>query len=58
MHIIKIEVQEFFLSIRQEISDLANPKIFISHASDDKNRFVTGFATRLRENGVDAWVDE
>lgn len=34
-----------------------NPKVFISHASEDKNRFVTAFATALRENGVDAWLD-
>lgn len=33
------------------------PKVFISHASEDKTRFVTSFATRLRENGVDAWLD-
>ena len=34
-----------------------NPKVFISHASEDKDRFVTSFATKLRENGVDAWFD-
>ena len=34
-----------------------SPKVFISHASEDKPRFVTAFATRLRENGVDAWLD-
>jgi hypothetical protein len=35
-----------------------NLKVFISHASEDKDRFVIGFATRLRqEAGVDAWVD-
>lgn len=33
------------------------PKVFISHASEDKDRFVLDFATRLRSNGVDAWVD-
>lgn len=33
------------------------PKVFISHASEDKPRFVTAFATKLRENGVDAWLD-
>lgn len=33
-------------------------KVFISHASEDKGRFVTEFATRLRENGVDAWLDK
>jgi hypothetical protein len=33
------------------------PKVFISHASEDKERFVMGFAERLRANGIDAWVD-
>ena len=33
------------------------PKVFVSHASEDKVRFVVGFAQRLRENGVDAWLD-
>ena len=35
-----------------------HPKVFISHASEDKERFVIDFATKLRENGVDAWVDQ
>lgn len=34
-----------------------SPKVFISHASEDKPRFVTEFSTKLRENGVDAWLD-
>jgi TIR domain len=34
-----------------------NHKVFISHASEDKKRFVLGFATKLREAGLDAWVD-
>lgn len=33
------------------------PKVFISHSSEDKDRFVFDFATRLRSSGVDAWVD-
>ena len=33
------------------------PKVFISHASEDKARFVLDFAIRLRGQGVDAWVD-
>jgi hypothetical protein len=36
----------------------APPKVFVSHASEDKQRFVTAFAARLRENGVDAWLDQ
>ncbi|WP_165493630.1 toll/interleukin-1 receptor domain-containing protein [Phytopseudomonas daroniae] len=34
------------------------PKVFVSHASEDKDRFVIEFAKRLRANGVDAWVDK
>ena len=35
-----------------------NPKVFVSHASEDKDRFVNKFAAKLRENGVDAWLDK
>lgn len=38
-------------------SSNAAPKVFISHATADKDRFVLEFATRLRKHGVDAWVD-
>jgi hypothetical protein len=31
------------------------PKVFISHAGEDRDRFVEGFTTKLREQGVDAW---
>jgi len=34
------------------------PVVFVSHASEDKSRFVESFARRLRENGVDAWLDQ
>ncbi|MCM0614431.1 toll/interleukin-1 receptor domain-containing protein [Paenarthrobacter sp. TYUT067] len=34
------------------------PKAFISHATEDKAAFVVPFATKLRERGVDAWVDQ
>lgn len=34
------------------------PKIFLSHASEDKERFVLAFARQLRENGVDVWLDQ
>lgn len=33
------------------------PKVFVSHASEDKERFVIPFATALRAKGIDAWVD-
>jgi|GEM_PF-2012996 len=36
----------------------AHPKVFISHASEDKERFVEGFAIKLREKGIDAWLDK
>lgn len=35
-----------------------SPKVFVSHASEDKDRFVNKFAIKLRENGVDAWLDQ
>jgi hypothetical protein len=34
------------------------PKVFICHASEDKERFVIPFAVALRAKGVDAWVDK
>jgi hypothetical protein len=34
------------------------PKVFVSHAGEDKDRFVLGFASKLRANGVDAWLDK
>jgi hypothetical protein len=34
------------------------PKVFISHATEDKFSFVLPFATELRSNGIDAWVDQ
>ena len=37
---------------------ITNPKVFISHASEDKERFVVEFAIKLREKGIDAWVDQ
>ncbi len=35
-----------------------HPVAFISHASEDKDRFVLKFAERLRAIGVDAWLDQ
>ena len=35
-----------------------NPKVFVCHASEDKERFVLDFATKLRSKGIDAWVDK
>jgi hypothetical protein len=37
---------------------MTTPRVFVSHASEDKQRFVVKFAQRLRENGVDAWLDQ
>ncbi len=34
------------------------PMVFVSHASEDKDRFVITFATKLRSNGINAWVDK
>lgn len=43
----------------QDIMVIENnpPKVFISHASEDKERFVLSFAERLRTAGAGAWVD-
>jgi hypothetical protein len=35
-----------------------HPRVFISHASSDKDRFVLGFAETLRQKGIDAWLDK
>ena len=32
---------------------MSAPKVFVSHASEDKDRFVVEFVRRLRENGVE-----
>jgi len=34
------------------------PKVFVSHASEDKDRFVLEFSNKLRKKGIDAWVDK
>ncbi len=34
-----------------------HPKVFIIHASEDKERFVLSFYDRLRAKGIDAWLD-
>jgi TIR domain len=33
-----------------------SPKVFLSHASEDKE-FVLDFASRLRQRGIDVWLD-
>jgi hypothetical protein len=35
-----------------------SPKVFVSHPSEDKDRFVLRFAERLRQKGIDAWLDK
>src|SRR6266436_5382036 len=44
--------------LRMEQEEREHPKVFVSHASEDKDRFVRAFATKLREKGIEAWVDE
>lgn len=34
-----------------------NTKVFISHAGEDNERFVFGFAEKLYAKGIEAWVD-
>jgi hypothetical protein len=35
-----------------------NPRVFLSHASEDKDRFVLKFAEKLIAKGVDIWLDK
>jgi len=35
-----------------------NPRVFVSHASEDKSKFVEEFAKKLRMDGIDAWLDK
>lgn len=37
---------------------MSPPRVFVSHASEDNSRFAVDFARRLRENGVDAGLDQ
>lgn len=39
-------------------ANLLAPKVFLSHASEDKQRFVIPFATSLRAKGIDVWLDK
>jgi len=38
--------------------DKQSPRVFLSHASEDKERFVLAFAEKLRANGIDVWLDK
>lgn len=38
-------------------SESAQPKVFMSHASEDKERFVLPFAKELMARGLNVWVD-
>lgn len=33
-----------------------SPKVFVSYAGEDKDRFVEGFATKLRSKGIEPWL--
>lgn len=35
-----------------------NPKVFVSHATEDKETFVEEFSRKLRSDGIDAWLDK
>ncbi len=35
-----------------------NPKVYLIHASEDKEKFVIDFAKRLRGKGIDVWLDK
>jgi hypothetical protein len=40
------------------VSAAEHPRVFLSHASEDKARFVLPFAEGLRERGLDVWMDK
>lgn len=40
------------------MTTLEAPKVFLSHASEDKERFVLDFAEKLRGRGIDIWLDK
>lgn len=44
-------------SVGRKMTNGRVPRAFLSHSSADKERFVLGFARKLRENGIEAWVD-
>ncbi len=37
--------------------EMEHPRVFLSHATEDKERFVLPFAGHLRARGIDVWVD-
>lgn len=44
--------------IKDKKEIVKNPQVFVCHASEDKERFVLLFATKLRGKGIDAWLDK
>jgi hypothetical protein len=46
------------LRLRAAMHMQKNPRVFVSHAGEDKHRFVLKFAQRLWENGIEAWLDQ
>ena len=42
---------------RGALKAIMAPRVFLSHASEDKDCFVLRFAAALRANGIDVWVD-
>lgn len=43
---------------RSAEATVTNPRVFMSHATEDKERFVVPFATVLRQRGLDVWLDQ
>ena len=37
---------------------MVRPGVFLSHATEDNDRFARGFAKRLQDAGMDVWFDE
>jgi TIR domain len=45
-------------ALRMKQEEGEHPNVFVSHASEDKDRFVTDFARKLLGSGINAWLDE
>lgn len=52
------EISRTGRSTEPDVKNDIAPRVFISHASEDKERFVLGFAERLLATGIDAWLDK
>jgi hypothetical protein len=50
--------QEHDKSCGNDSATVLRPKVFVSHSTKDKERFVNKFVERLRDHGADVWFDK